>query len=92
MNTTLREVNIELDENDWDERRNVNKRKKLILEGKDPDEVLKEAERRRKKERKREKKARLKAAASTEKKSLGGKNDGKMSKLNRKKAAKAMPT
>ncbi len=92
MNTTLREVNIELDENDWDERRNVNKRKKLILEGKDPDEVLKEAERRRKKERKREKKARLKAAASTEKKSLGGKNDGKLSKLNRKKAAKAMPT
>jgi hypothetical protein len=56
-------VNIELDEKDWDERRNINKRKKLILEGKDPDEVKKEQVRRRKKELKREKKARLKAAA-----------------------------
>jgi ATP-dependent RNA helicase DDX49/DBP8 len=63
VNTTLREVNIELDEKDWDERRNINKRKKLILEGKDPDEVKKEQDRRRKKELKREKKARLKAAA-----------------------------
>ena len=63
MNTTLREVNIELDEKDWDERRNINKRKRLILEGKDPDEVRKDLDRQRKKERKREKKARLTAAA-----------------------------
>lgn len=56
-------MNIELDEKDWDERRNINKRKKLILEGKDPDEVKNQAEKRRKKELKREKKARQKAAA-----------------------------
>lgn len=64
MNTTLREVNIELDEKDWDERRNINKRKKLILEGKDPDEVQKAELRRRKKDLKRARKARLKLAAT----------------------------
>ncbi len=61
----MREVSIELDEKDWEERRNINKRKKLILEGKDPDQVRKEAELRRKKEWKREKKARLQAAAQS---------------------------
>ena len=64
VNTTLREVNIELGEQDWEERRTINKRKKLILEGKDPDLIDKETQRRRKKERKREKKARLLAAAA----------------------------
>ena len=68
VNTTLREVNIELDEKDWDERRNINKRKRLILEGKDPDEVRKDLDRQRKKERKREKKARLTAAAQLDNK------------------------
>lgn len=63
VNTTLREVNIELDEKDWDERRNINKRKKLMLEGKDPDQVERELARRRKKELRREKMARLKTAA-----------------------------
>ena len=83
-------MNIELEENDWEERRNINKRKKLILEGKDPDQVLKETERRRKKERKREKKARLKAAVSMEQKSLDVEKLGMKTKLNEKKAAKVI--
>ncbi len=39
VNTTLREVDIELGEQDWDEKKNINKRKKIILEGKNPDQV-----------------------------------------------------
>jgi len=37
VNVTLREAEIVLGEEDWDERKNINKRKKLLLEGKDPD-------------------------------------------------------
>lgn len=39
MHVTKREAQIKLDETDFDERRLINKRKKLINEGKDPDEV-----------------------------------------------------
>jgi len=42
VNTTLREADIELGEEDWDERKNINKRKKIILQGKNPDFVQKE--------------------------------------------------
>jgi len=38
VNVTMREVEISLGEEDWDEKRNINKRKKLLLEGRDPDE------------------------------------------------------
>jgi len=37
VNVTMREVEISLGEEDWDERRNINKRKKLLIEGKDPE-------------------------------------------------------
>jgi len=39
VNTTVREADIELGEQDWDERRNINKRKKIILQGKNPEKV-----------------------------------------------------
>jgi len=42
VNVTLREVEIILGEEDWDERKNINKRKKLLMEGKDPEEVEKQ--------------------------------------------------
>ncbi|XP_042886823.1 probable ATP-dependent RNA helicase DDX49 [Penaeus japonicus] len=38
VNVTKREQEIKLDETDFDERRNINKRKRLIMEGRDPDE------------------------------------------------------
>ena len=34
---TLREANVQLTETDFDERRNINRRKRWINEGKDPD-------------------------------------------------------
>ena len=37
----MREADIELGEQDWDERRNINKRKKIILQGKNPEKVAK---------------------------------------------------
>ncbi|XP_071523836.1 probable ATP-dependent RNA helicase DDX49 [Panulirus ornatus] len=37
VNVTRREQEIKLDETDFDEKRNINKRKRLILEGRDPD-------------------------------------------------------
>lgn len=38
VSVTKREAEIKLDHNDFEERKQINKRKKLILEGKDPDE------------------------------------------------------
>jgi len=60
VNTTLREADIELGEEDWDEKRIINKRKKILLEGKDPDQVEKEKAKRLKEKRKQAKKERLK--------------------------------
>jgi len=60
VNTTLREADIELGEQDWDERKNINKRKRIILQGDDPDEVRKQKERRLKTKLKQRKQARLK--------------------------------
>ena len=51
MNSAVREVDIELGEQDWDERKNINKRKKIILQGRNPDQVAKEKERRFKQKR-----------------------------------------
>lgn len=48
---TKREAQIKLDETDFDERRLINKRKKLINEGKDPDEIEEEIKRKRKEKR-----------------------------------------
>jgi hypothetical protein len=39
VNVTKREQEIKLDEQDFDEKRMVNKRKRLILKGIDPDEL-----------------------------------------------------
>ncbi|XP_054263607.1 probable ATP-dependent RNA helicase DDX49 isoform X2 [Macrosteles quadrilineatus] len=44
VSVTKREAEIKLDHNDFEERKKVNKRKKLILEGKDPDEEEKRQE------------------------------------------------
>lgn len=48
VHVTKREAQIKLDETDFDERRLINKRKKLINEGKDPDRVEQEIKRKRK--------------------------------------------
>lgn len=51
-----REAEIRLDETDFYEKKMINKRKKLIMEGKDPDEVeelLEEQKKKRKKPKKR---------------------------------------
>lgn len=53
---TKREAEIKLDETDFYEKKMINKRKKLILEGKDPDEVDEILEKKKKKHRKPEKK------------------------------------
>ena len=68
VNTTLREVDIELGEQDWDEKKNINKRKKIILEGKNPDQVQMEKEKRIKKKRKQASKEKRKKMKKTEKK------------------------
>lgn len=52
VNVTKREQEIKLDETNFDERRNINKRKKLIMEGKDPEEEEKKLKKRLKKKRK----------------------------------------
>lgn len=51
VHVTKREAQIKLDETDFDERRLINKRKKLINEGKDPDIVEQEIKRKRKEKR-----------------------------------------
>lgn len=51
VHVTKREAQIKLDETDFDERRLINKRKKLINEGKDPDEVEQEIKNKRKEKR-----------------------------------------
>lgn len=54
VHVTKREAQIKLDETDFDERRLINKRKKLINEGKDPDEVEQEIKRKRKEKRRKQ--------------------------------------
>lgn len=41
VKVTMREAEIKLDETDFDEKKLINKRKNLILQGEDPDEVEK---------------------------------------------------
>lgn len=52
VSVTKREAEIKLDETDYFERKAINKRKRLILEGKDPDEEEALAEKRMKLKRK----------------------------------------
>lgn len=52
VSVTKREAEIKLDEADFYEKKAINKRKKLILEGKDPDEEASLAEERKKLKRK----------------------------------------
>ena len=56
VSVTKREQDIKLSEMDYDEKKNINKRKKLIMKGLDPDEVEKE----KKKAWKRKKKLQMK--------------------------------
>jgi len=60
VNTTVREADMELGEEDWDEKRNINKRKKLLLQGQNPDKVARQQEKRRKEAKKRQKQERQK--------------------------------
>lgn len=62
---TKREAEIKLDETDFYEKKLINKRKKLILEGKDPDEI-EEILAQKKKQRKREKKKRAEKLTEAE--------------------------
>ncbi|CAL1675318.1 unnamed protein product [Lasius platythorax] len=58
ISVAKREAEIRLDETDFYEKKMINKRKKLILEGKDPDEIeelLEEQKRKKHKKRKKEK-------------------------------------
>lgn len=52
VSVTKREAEIKLDETDFYEKRAINKRKKLLLEGKDPDEEEARQEKRKKMNRK----------------------------------------
>ena len=67
VSVTKREQDIKLSEMDYDEKKNINKRKKLIMKGLDPDEV----EREKKKAWKRKKKLQMK---ERNKKSKANKN------------------
>ena len=49
----MREAEIKLDETDFDEKKLINKRKHLILQGKDPDEIEEKIRKLRKKVEKR---------------------------------------
>ncbi|EEC09720.1 conserved hypothetical protein [Ixodes scapularis] len=46
VSVALREAEIRLDEQDFDERKLINRRKKLLLQGMDPDEVEKKRQQR----------------------------------------------
>jgi len=52
VSVTKREAEIKLDQGDFEERKKINKRKKLILEGKDPDEEERKIEEEKKRLRK----------------------------------------
>lgn len=65
ISVAKREAEIKLDETDFYEKKMINKRKKLILEGKDPDEIDMLLEKKRK-ERKRQRK-KLKETAEVNK-------------------------
>merc|ERR1739838_68793 len=54
VNVTKREQEIKLDETNFDEKRNINRRKKLIMEGKDPEEEEKKYKKRLKNKRKKQ--------------------------------------
>ncbi|XP_042213499.1 probable ATP-dependent RNA helicase DDX49 [Homarus americanus] len=68
VNVTRREQEIKLNQTDFDERRNINKRKRLIMEGRDPDEEEKKKQKRVKKLRKAERKERIQLIEELEKK------------------------
>lgn len=55
ISVAKREAEMKLDETDFYEKRIINKRKKLILEGKDPDEIEEILERKRNKLKKKQK-------------------------------------
>lgn len=68
VNVTRREQEIKLDQTDFDERRNINKRKRLILEGRDPDEEQKKKHKHLKNLRKAERQERTELLKQLEKK------------------------
>lgn len=67
VSVTRREAEMKLEEADFYEKKNINKRKTLILEGLDPDEEERKSEKLKKRQRKNAKKAkqeRIKIAES----------------------------
>lgn len=61
ISVTKREAEIKLDETDFYEKKFINKRKKMIIEGKDPDEEEKKLVKRLKKHRKPRKQLKMKS-------------------------------
>jgi len=55
VNTSVREADIEMGEQDWDERKRINKRKKVIQSGHDPDKLERLKAQHRKKQRNQQK-------------------------------------
>nr|XP_053630173.1 probable ATP-dependent RNA helicase DDX49 isoform X1 [Cherax quadricarinatus]XP_053630174.1 probable ATP-dependent RNA helicase DDX49 isoform X1 [Cherax quadricarinatus] len=75
VNVSRREQEIRLEQTDFDERRNINKRKRLILEGRDPDEEEKKKRKHLKKLRKAERQERNELLKHLEKKTKWEKQD-----------------
>lgn len=61
VSVTRRESEIKLDETDFYEKRELNKRKQLMIEGKDPEEEIRKKNKYKKKMRKQKIKAAIKA-------------------------------
>ncbi|KAK8750842.1 hypothetical protein OTU49_015022 [Cherax quadricarinatus] len=76
VNVSRREQEIRLEQTDFDERRNINKRKRLILEGRDPDEEEKKKRKHLKKLRKAERQERNELLKHLEKKKWEKQDDG----------------
>ncbi|XP_076038152.1 putative ATP-dependent RNA helicase DDX49 [Oratosquilla oratoria] len=74
---TRREQEIKLDETDFDERRNINKRKKMIMEGRDPEEEERSRRKMLKKQRKQDKLERESIAKKLDQKRLLKTKSGK---------------
>jgi ATP-dependent RNA helicase DDX49/DBP8 len=68
VSVTRRESEIKLDETDFYEKKELNKRKQLMLEGKDPDEEIERKDKYKKKMRKQKIRAAIKAREERKKK------------------------
>ncbi|KAJ0065753.1 hypothetical protein NL108_017804 [Boleophthalmus pectinirostris] len=90
VNVTRRECEIKLEASDFDEKREINKRKQLILEGKDPDlEAKRKAELEKIRSQKRKFKEKIQETMEKQKKAQIKKNIRKRRERQKKNKAKA---